>query len=163
VQSQLALARQSAIAQNRTVEVRFTHAPDNAGNPPAYRLLQLWMFDEKNGTPSPLGKPLFLPQGVVFETGSGVACSSTLLDTAPHEGSHLLPAFGSGLREYRAFRFRPNGGTDLDPNGPGGSNRDTWFLLLRALTDPPQSGQPPKNYSAVQLDARTGQTTVFRP
>ena len=165
IQSRLAIGRQLSISRNRTVEIRFFEVPDPLSPSQShFRLMQAWIFDANGTSPVALDKVAVLPRGIIIEstlTGGSAAYSSTLLDSAPHKGSQVIPSVGTGNYPYRAFRFRGNGSTDLEPNGTGS---DTWFLTVRLLTDLPSgTGTLPKNYYTLQIDPLTGQTKAFRP
>jgi uncharacterized protein (TIGR02596 family) len=166
IQSQLALDRQLAISQNRSIEIRFYEVPELvAMNQNRFTMHQSWIYDANGVNPVALGKISSLPGGTLIDAmptsgGSATKCSSTLIDLAPHGGTQKIPSAGSGDYPYRSFRFTGNGSTDLALNGPGS---DTWFLTVRRATDAATAETPSKNYYVIQLDPLTGETKVFRP
>ena len=80
--------------------------------------------------------------------------------------------------EYVPFRFRPDGSTDLPPNGAssGDATADVdrpsyegrWFITLHSITDWKKlkeagNDAPPPNYATLMIDPLTGTTKIFRP
>jgi len=145
-------ARQNAMTQNTTVEVRLYAA--NSGNglpyPIAYNVLQLhWLKSDK--TTPPAGHLLSLPVSVVID---GTPEHSPLVAT-----DSLKPTpdpADTRLNEHtRAFRFLPDGTTDLDPGGK-------WFLTLRAASQA-NPARFPSNWACVEVDPATGRAQIYRP
>jgi uncharacterized protein (TIGR02596 family) len=167
IQSQLALARQFANARNREVEVRFYEVPESPGSSQnRFTMYQSWIYDANGANPTPLGKIASLPTGVLIDAlptdgGTATVCSSTLINSAPHQGTQKIPSQGAADYKYRAFRFTGSGGTDLALSGPGSS--DTWYLTARRAVDSPTESAPSKNFYVVQVDPLTGQMKSFRP
>ena len=150
VVAELNKSRQEAIARNRAVEVRlYTIAPkDEPGNTSlrAVRALRSIVLDESAnyGSNARFGRLSHLPGGIQISTNTTL--SSTTLSA---NSTEPLPGFGSST--YVAFRFRPNGGTDLSTNV-------TWTLVSDR-----GRGAPPPNFATIQLDPRTGRARLFRP
>ncbi len=142
----LAEARQDALAQNMTVEVRLYAAAIGNG----YSVLQLHAHNADGTTPA-ISPPVILPTNVVIDA---TAAHSSLVTTnaqtpAPDPGdSRLTP-------QTRCFHFLPNGSTDLASTGQ-------WTLTVRAesQSDPARF---PANWACVTLDPVTGRPQVYRP
>jgi uncharacterized protein (TIGR02596 family) len=143
-------ARQEAIARNRAVQVRFYTIPpkDQAANTSlkSMRAIQTVVLDERGdfGTNARYGRLAHLPSGIQISTNASL--TSLVLAT---NGTTNLPVFGSS--DYVAFRFRPNGGTDLATNS-------FWTLVSDRATE-----TPPPNFATIQIDPRTGRVRLFRP
>jgi uncharacterized protein (TIGR02596 family) len=144
-------ARQSAVTQNCTVEVRIYALPSQQpGLPSAYGALQLrWL--KPDGTTPPVDKPVFLSPSVVIDatpTRSSLIGANT--ETATPDATD--PRLNGGTR---VFHFLPDGSTDLDP-------ATKWFLTVRAATqsDPAHF---PSNWACVQVDPVTGRMQIDRP
>jgi uncharacterized protein (TIGR02596 family) len=141
----LAEARQDAVAQNTTVEVRVYALP---GTPTAYGSLQLW---NKAAVTSPLLQPLILPAAAVIDA---TPAHSSLVTTnsqtpAPDAGDSRLNAL------TRDFHFLPDGSTDLASTGK-------WMLTLRAASKSNPANFP-ANWACIELDPVTGRTQIYRP
>lgn len=148
--AELNKSRQEAISRNRAVEFRFyTISPkDEPGNASlkATRAIRSIILDDSAGYGSNarFGRLSHLPAGMQISTNATL--STTTLST---NGTENLASFGAS--SYVAFRFRPNGGTDLATNA-------SWTLV----SDRAQ-GAPPPNFATIQLDTRTGRVRLFRP
>jgi len=156
--SQLNLARQTALAANRMVEVRLYkfHDSNVSSSEDTFRAVQLFQYDETNTVAKPLGKALRLP-GLVIMDSSGTY--STLLDESVRK-KNWVPATDPqvnlpGANSYTAcyLRFRSDGSTDL-------SRANQWFLTLRTIND---TGTPAKNYITIQIDPVNGTVKTYRP
>lgn len=148
VEDQIILARQEALARNRSVEVRFVNLPDPTGD--AIRGIQLWIRDEAGANPVPLGRLMRFPDGVIVADQSSL---SPLLTADPALAGSTN--FGSsGTRPFSAFRFRVGGRPDsrLTPTNN--------FVTVRSTRD---TGEPPTNFYAVRVDSVTGRVAVQRP
>ena len=143
----LRLARQNAITKNSAVEYRIFNVPSKDGGAKAYRAVQSLTVDEA-GVAKALDAVQYLPQSVVL---SGMTTYSSLL--APS-----LPAgTDSAGREYKSFRFRPDGSTDLSPVPP-----QKWFATIvpeRAA----DSATLPANFITIQVNPTNGNVVFFRP
>lgn len=80
---------------------------------------------------------------------------------SPSRGKDLIPVAGGEAQdtEYVAFRFRPDGSTDL-PNNNG--DADTWYITLLEGNSGGSSALP-TNYYIVQVDPFNGSLKVYRP
>ena len=159
-------ARQTAIARNHTVEVRFYQFGDpeipgeTALNPDIgkFRAMQLFEYGE-NGLAIPVTKVERLPDGIVLDSNLKL---STLFDpkqkktfAPPLDAQVPLPR-GVGVRyKCMAFQFMPSGSTKL---GFG-----KWFVTLHKATDGDNLRKPPANYVTVQVEAVTGAVKAHRP
>jgi uncharacterized protein (TIGR02596 family) len=170
VVSAMNLARQTAIARNRPVEVRiYELSSPLPGQPAAYRLLVAVIPNTSDPAATEwIGKPRPLPNGIIFDNGSRNPQFSTLIANASgnngaspaknNGASSGVPALVQGFK-YVSFNIRPDGGTDLDPD-----STDPWTLSLRVERD--QSGdssRPSNNFITFLLDPVLGRVKVFRP
>lgn len=147
---EFSFARQTALTKNRSVEVRFIQIPDSLGVL-KYRAVQLWLADEA-GNRAPLGKLKILPDGIV-----PVESLSPLIFGGGAMVSGEVDLAGRGSHSFKAFHFRPSGGTDIPSNGlataPG-------YLTLKNET---AQESPPANFYTIQINPITGKATIFRP
>jgi uncharacterized protein (TIGR02596 family) len=146
IADQCTLARQEAVTRNRNVEVRFFRLPGEAS--PAWRGLQVIRIEE-NGGQVPVGKLLFLPEGILISDSETL--SPLMMAGDPIIGQVENPTYGTLI--YRAFRFRPNGST-------GGALGAGNFLTLCSAR---AQGSPPANFCTVQVNPVTGKITTYRP
>jgi uncharacterized protein (TIGR02596 family) len=142
----LADARQDAVAQNITVEVRLYAAANGNG----YQALQLHVRNA-DGTASSLAGIVNLPAGAVIDatpSHSSLVTTNTQTPAADPTDPRLNA-------QTRCFHFLPTGATDLPAPGP-------WQLTLRsaAFSDPAHF---PANWACVTLDPVTGRAQVYRP
>ena len=161
---QLGLARQLAIAKNRTVEVRFYRYGDpeipgeNAGDPTTgkFRALQLFQIRD-DGSASALSKVQSVAVSVILDSG---ATLSPMLQTpktwATNDAQVPIPRVGTSY-DCRAIRFFPDGSTDLTKDGT------LAFATLHALTKGDNLASPPANFATIQVDAYNGHIRTFRP
>lgn len=154
VVAEIDLARQTALAQNQEVELRFYSLPNEAGENKKFRGLQRYVGG------SSVGKLMRLPEGIILSDASNF---STLLSSfnEPLQNSDL-PIYGNS--NYRSLRFQTTGATYLAQEGADSGN-DRWFLTLKKETDPERTS-PPKpadNFITIMIDPITGRTQVFQP
>lgn len=175
VRNKLTQAQQLALSSNSDVEIRFFKMadPGSAELEEEFRAFQLFQFNEK-GRLEPVSKFYRIKPPVVISEEF-----STLLDVranrdsegqefgfiSPNEGTTEVPVGNDEIQVgYVAFRFRPDGSTDL-PGRSGSADAyeggDTWYLTLLQGANP-DSGLPP-NYYTIQLDPFNGRVGVFRP
>ncbi len=165
IESQLDLARQAALTNNRSVEVRLCQI-----NGKFSALLPLLVTTTVN-TINPnqpvyqsLGKPTFISDSVVIDSGTGSGTTlSTLVSpngavAAAPVTNYSNPPLGSYGQNYSyvSFRFKPDGTTDLNQSS-------LWFLTVHSATDPNPDPNPPNNYYTIQVDAYSGHVSQFRP
>jgi len=166
---QLGLARQMAIAKNRSVEMRlyqYAVSPETGNG--KFRALQTFEIQE-SGAAVPLGRVYRLPSSTLIDSGTSdlqstlssiiTATSSSGLSPAAASGSdvdYALPEIG---RSYRCvkFRFMPDGSTDLSPASA------SWFLTLHHASEGDGLSKAPSDYSTVQIDPANGRTRIYHP
>lgn len=173
LRNQLTYAQQIAISKSADVEVRFFKMPDfsNARTEEAFRGFQLYQYNV-NGELAPISTFFRIRTPVAIHESL-----STLLDarasgatvkekrygfSAPTAGSAEAPAGEGGRLQptpYVAFRFRPDGSTDL-PHRTG--SQDTWYITLVQGEGAIQSSRP-DNYLCLQVNPYNGQVSEFRP
>jgi uncharacterized protein (TIGR02596 family) len=156
---QLALARQTAAVDNRTVEVRFYAArdPEAPGNTTELRSFQIFRIED-DGTAKALGKVQQLPTAVIISPDTSFSTlvrpdrSKGFTSTDPQVS---IPRAGTEYDAYY-FRFRPDGSTDLEPT-------EKWYVTIHNETDSPTAGSPPANYATIQIDPVSGDIMTYRP
>ena len=173
LRNQLTYAQQIAISKSADVEVRFFKStnPDRAQTEEIFGAYQLFQYNDE-GEMAPISSFFQIRAPVVVHENL-----STLLDpgmngasqsernygyTSPATGRAEAPTGeGRALRstEYVAFRFRPDGSTDL-PNRTRSS--DTWFVTL-VQGEGAMNASDPDNYLCLQVNPYNGQVSEFRP
>lgn len=151
VADQFALARQMAVSRNGQVQVRVIWLTNN---PPGYQAVQLW---GQGNTPTdlmPLSQPVVLPEGVSI--ASNAALSPLLNDPVLATLQDHATFSGRGKLDYRGFRFKAGGRTDLPYNA---SNA---FLTVVATREAGKTSLP-NNYCLVQVDPVSGRVKSYRP
>lgn len=150
------LARQTAVAKNRAVEVRFYEVPaDGWAND--YRAFQLFEISD-SGAAIPLTKVLKLKTPSIVSKDVGL---STLLESTREkiwtslDPQISLPGIGTAYA-CRAFRFRPNGTTDLSVNAK-------WHLTVVDAKKSGSAAQPPANFATVWIEPATAAVKILRP
>lgn len=157
VVGQLNLARQTAITQNRPVEVRFYKIREQGGDAEDYRALRLWMLDD-SGNLQVLEKAVTLPQRVIFSEQSQHLTLQSPSASAPRFGGDEVPGYGDP--DYVAVQFRPNGEA-RDPNATTSTN---LTLVLVGKGDQLEGANNlPKNWAAIDINPLTGVTRALRP
>lgn len=178
IRNKLTQAQQLALSSNSDVEVRFFKMSDEgaAELEEEFRAFQLFQFDD-SGRLSPASRFFRIRAPVFISTEL-----STLLDisgnqnvewkkygfVSPVSGRTLVPIGESEVDvEYVAFRFRPDGSTDL-PGRSGTADSyeggDTWYLtLVQSNEVAAGGGQLPPNYYTIQLEPFNGRVSVYRP
>ncbi len=164
VMGHFSFARQSALASNRAVEVRFYKISDYKGTL-VYGAMQSFRQDTDvsgNAVSVALSKPYFFPNPIVIV--SDASASSLMVPAtsgasflqsgdAGFDSSHPLPP-PHGVRPYTSFCFRPNGQTDLT---------GTSTITLASEVAPVVAHSLPANFITLQIDAVNGTVRVFRP
>lgn len=158
VNGTLDLARQTAITQNRTVEVRLYKLPDDlqpTGAPTDYRGMQLFIVDFD--TTNALTRLAKFSGPTVFSTN---ATASSLLDEnkfpeQPPSTNVTGGPSGSNYR-FRSFRFKPDGTADVLLDG-------NWTLTLMNKNEPIAANNLPANYATITLEPMTGKLKLTRP
>ncbi len=167
IESQLDLARQAALTNNRSVEVRLCQVNGSGKFSALLPLLVTTTVNTVNlNQPvyQPIGKPTFISDSVVIDSGTGSGTTlSTLVSpngatAAAPITNYSNPPLGSYGQNYTyvSFRFKPDGTTDLNQSS-------LWFLTVHNATDPNPDPNPPNNYYTIQVDAYSGHVSQFRP
>jgi len=173
LRNQLTYAQQIAVSKNADVEVRFFRLPDfsSARTEAAFRAYQLYQFDQEGKLipistffriKSPVGVHEQLSTLLSARSGGATSVDRAYGFDSPRAGQSEAPTGVGGAVQatpYMAFRFRPDGSTDL-PFRTG--NRDTWYITLvqgegALLTNDPD------NYLCLQVNPYNGQVSEFRP
>jgi uncharacterized protein (TIGR02596 family) len=167
VETQLQVARQRALANNRSVEVRF-YSIGTSGTAP-FTAIQPFFISTSGTSATPADKPYYLPGNMIMDSGNGQTSDngntlSTLLNqptTTPLQASSLLApqSLGTSGTNYTCvtFRFKPDGSTNLSPVS------NSWFVTVHAATDGNNLKKAPANYYTVQVDAYNGHIYDFHP
>jgi uncharacterized protein (TIGR02596 family) len=159
VQQQLAAARQTAIARNRRVEVRFYKFdnPDDIGINQTFCALQSFLIDD-TGAATPIGRLTKLPATVLMNETLASSTLLTLSDKTSWPATDpkiTLPSVGTTYTA-KAFQFRPDGSTSL-------SSASNWFLTLHAATAGATASPLPPNFATIQIDPVSGSVRTYRP
>jgi uncharacterized protein (TIGR02596 family) len=161
----LNLARQTALAQNRDVEIRFYElgSKSSASNK-QFRAFRCFFADSSDPDKSlPLSKLSYLPEPVIIASDPKI---STLLDYSNANRTGLTRRQQKLQGEttssyYISFMFRATGGTNLSPVSSTGGN---WYLTLYLENEPKlEVTGIPANYFTVQVDPVTGRVRSYRP
>lgn len=158
IQDELRLARQTALARDRVVEVRFykPEAADSFGDQQGVNAVQCFIFDDENIAATPLRDVKRLPGAI--KVSDDATLSSLIVpariktDWTGSDTQVAIPDTGTGYAVYR-IRFLPDGGTDLD-------NQQQWFLTLHNRRE---RQSPPPNYVTIQVKPARGTVRTFRP
>ena len=198
VVDQISLARQTALSRNRSVEVRFykfgdPEIPGEKTDDPTsgfFRAMQVFEVLE-NGAALPLGPIQRLPMNVIMHEGepsTKTPLSTIITDQGANGRTRFtkaqvgqdptapelpgMPSADKKSYEYVAFRFLPDGSTDLAPTGFKGDPKDTtsdsWYITLvnpkdaKATKLGVNEGEA-GNYFTMQIDPITGTTRSYRP
>lgn len=153
----LSLARQSALAQNRVVEVRFYKfkSEERMAAEDEVAALQIFVYDETNTIATPAGEVKYLPHGAVISSDSNLSsliASSQQKSWSTQDPQLPLPQGVENSYVAYRLRFRPDGSTDL---GAG-----EWFLTVHGTND---TGSPPPNHAVIQIDPYNGSLRLYRP
>lgn len=172
LRNQLTYAQQIAVSKSADVEVRFFKIPDfaSAQTEEAFRAYQLFQYN-KEGELEPVSAYFRIKAPVAVHESL-----STLIDpmanssardkqfgfSSPTDGTALAPIGEGGALQsasYVAFRFRPDGSTDL-PFRTGSA--DTWYITLVQGEGALRSLKP-DNYLCVQVNPYNGKISEYRP
>jgi uncharacterized protein (TIGR02596 family) len=156
---QLASARQTAIARNRRVEVRFYSLinPDAPGASKAFCAMQTFLIDENNRATA-LGRVSKLPVTVLMNEA---AANSSLLSVADKQWDATtdpqisLPGVGTAYTT-KTFQFRPDGSTSL-------SSANKWYVTMHSAREGATAATPPPNFATIQVDPVSGAVRSYRP
>lgn len=200
---QVALA-QNKVVELRFYELgRDSNRGKQDGGDLGYRAVQILVLDHMERVNSPdgpsteapgytaYGNLVRLPAGIVFSkdpafstvihpgqnvrNGAGTAVPNpTYSEEAKSPLSGTLPGEGGQQFKYQVFRFRPSGGTDLNPNGPPKSfdqddKQDQWSITVKNEFDPvvgspgAAGSRPANNYVTATINTFSGKARVYRP
>jgi uncharacterized protein (TIGR02596 family) len=166
------LARQTAIAKNRPVQIRIYQMPATTpGGQDEYRLIAAVMTDPADPAKDMwVDKLRLLPTGVIFDDGSRNDDYSSLIALADPSNNSIprkSPAVTNGVpflvkgRPYIFFTIRPDGSTDLES-----ASNQAWTLSLRPHRDIGKDSSPARpayNFITLMVDPVLGTIKVFRP
>ena len=164
--SLLSLARQTAIAKNHSIEVRFYQFGDpetpgeSAATPSSgkYRAIQSFDIDD-SGKATPVGKSELMPPNIIMDSGATLSTlpgqsndktNWTTLDTKIN-----IPRASTNYN-CRAFRFLSDGSAALSKTGK-------WFVTLHNVLDGDALAKAPTNYITVQIDPASGSLKTWQP
>lgn len=165
VVDQLNLARQTAIARNRVVELRFYQCRSASRQPQADEVaaLQALVFDARNEVSTPLREVQWLPGAAVISSN---ATLSTVFASGMEKANWTngdpkrpLPGLlGGDGTNYKAFSvyFRPDGSTNLATQSSGSS----WWVSLHGVNE---TAEVPANIISVQINPFNGTLNLHRP
>ena len=171
---QTASARQQALTRNRSIEVRFYSFtdPEQPGETtPYYRALQYFEIAE-GGIPNPTGRYVRFPNSVIMSSESTLSSvpnnPASPVVTKLDKNDPDLPRGVGRNYTYVAFRFTPDGATNLSPTG--GPSNGLWFITCHLLNDAERAkngiGNNPNqvhNFFTWMIDPVSGSTKVLRP
>jgi uncharacterized protein (TIGR02596 family) len=146
------LGRQAALTQSLPVEVRFYNFTGPAGDPAAFRAMQIYQI-QADGTYTPLDKVQKLPTGIIMlDNGSNLYSTLLQSPTAAQATDPTIP----GVSSYKIarFSFEPDGSTRLNIT-------QSWHLTIAKWTG--NSGTISPNFATIQVDPLNGTTRLFRP
>ncbi len=157
--AEIALARQTAISRNLPVEVRIYRHDDGTGE--AWRAIGLVIPASASGAAADewIAQGKVLPGNILFDdTGDfSTIVSEANASAIPVKATELPTAPGFiKNKEYVAFRFQPDGSTNLPSGQP-------WCMTLRSPRSQPEGGAPAANYVSIVLDSLTGRSMTFQP
>lgn len=164
VEQQLTLARQTAIARNRRVEVRFYKFdnPESSGSDKTFCALQLFLIEESNKATA-VGRLTKLPATVLMNEAATNSSLLGLPDKSNWDATNdPKKNLSGGISDFtaKAFQFRPDGSTNLTPT-------NKWFVTMHATRAGASvtSGalKWPKNIATIQIDPVSGAVRSYRP
>ncbi|MDB6137139.1 MAG: Verru Chthon cassette protein [Verrucomicrobiaceae bacterium] len=160
---QISLGHQLAVSGNQEVEMRFYEYEDSTspGSLKSFRALAMvraaGVFGGTGSTAlgQQLSDTFYLPSGVVISNSPKL--SPPLTKISPEQDREGVIKKASAT--YRAFRFYPDGSTDLPQHSLAANQCYFTVGEERVMAD----GTIPKNFYAVQVDPNTGRTVSYRP
>ncbi len=157
VSDALNLARSSALARNRPVEIRFLELPDfdqTAAGPTIFRGVQIFLIDSTNTMA--LTKPFLFPNPIVASTDSRK--SSILAQPKLSGGTNRVS--GSAFN-YIPLTFGSDGIIRAQSTMLTTTNQ--WFVTVQTRKDFDTDGTWPDNYATVSVNPVTGNTKIYQP
>ena len=180
VVDQIALARQTALSKNRSIEVRFykyadPETPGEMGKKAddgVFRAIQTFEILD-NGKALPINTIQRLPTNVLINEAKNSTLINELRDTngkftVPTDSDPEIPDTDV-KREYVyvALRFLPDGSTNLPP---AAKDNDSWYITIHGMNVKKANGETdgstsilPDNFFTLQIDPITGSTRSYRP
>lgn len=172
LRNQLTLAQQNAVSKSADVEIRFFKFADEsaAETEDRFRGYQLFQFNLE-GEMAPVSgffrikAPVMIHEDLSTLLKTGAQASEVDKKfgfVSPTSGSYEAPTGPGGEQEmtdYIAFRFRPDGSTDLPYRSEG---EDTWYITL-VQGEGAINSTDPDNYLCLQVNPYNGQVSEFRP
>lgn len=155
VLDEIALARQTATARNKNVELRLIRKPrtDGSGGN-VYWQLQSGIVEATDSTNfSPIKSPASLPAGVALETST---------EASPMMGYGSVETNSAPAYQFKRLIFRPSGELERT-NVPPVNQPKLWVLTLvpeRKLGEPLANQN---DFITIQIDPITGRARAFRP
>ena len=174
VSDHLGFARQTALSKNRAVEVRFYRYGDperpgeDATKPDTGKFRSLQAFEIlETGSSRALGKmQTFAGVSVIIDSGPTL---SSIIDKATGPTSTPSRTTGTVLNypiprvglsyESVAFRFQPDGSTNLPPQ----TTAQLWFLTLHEVNKGDSLAKPPPNFVTLQINPSNGKIRTYHP
>ena len=165
VRNKLTQAQQIALSKNIDIEVRFFKFSDElqAQVDDEIRGFQFFKYNEE-GDAVAISQFFRVQAPVIISNDSKL---STLLQAGNNgrsttKGKFEIPLGGGSndreMTDFVAFRFRPDGSTDLPSRSAG---NDTWHItLVKELSD---QGEVPDNFYTVQINPYNGKISEYRP
>jgi len=167
----LSLARQTALAKNKTVEVRFyqygdPEVPGESANNPAggkFRAIQAFKIDDNEGA-TPVGKIETLPTSIIMDSGATLSTlPAKLIDklwTNSLDQKVNIPRVATSYN-CRAFRFLADGSASSGTTNL--TKTDHWFVTFHNILDGDGLSGLPKNYITLQIDPSNGSIKTWQP
>ena len=167
---QISLAHQLAVSSNQTVEVRFYQYddPETPGSGTGYKAVAIMRASASGGLVAQgvnmvqLTDTFYLPSGIVIGDSSQMspmfASGST---SAKVDAERIIKR--AATAKYKAFRFNPDGTSNLESLMGGAYRPNLSYLTLAEERIVDTEKTIPKNFFAIQVDPTTGRTTTYRP
>lgn len=162
-ETEISLARQTAMSRNLPVEFRIYKYDDGSGE--GWRVLAAVIPASLSGAENDewISPGRVLPGHIViedtqnFSTILSKATSSSGSKTAPWTGqeSSNAPKLVRN-KNYVGFLFQANGSTDLPSDQP-------WCLTLKNPRSLPSQDKPSDNFVSLVIDSTTGRTVSYQP
>jgi uncharacterized protein (TIGR02596 family) len=154
----LNLARQTAVSLNRQAELRIYRLStvSNASDS-EYRAVRVFIYDQGGTSATPYGLIRYLPGNVII---SNNASWSSILQLSGSSATNESFNGSDSTGTYEAFRFRPDGSTDLPALA---SSSTSYTLTLVPNTSVNQTGSLPSNFFCLQINPATGIINTYRP
>lgn len=160
-ETELSLARQTAMSRNLPVEVRIYKQNDGGGD--YWRAIALVIPASVSGQAKDewITGGKVLPGNVILDDAESL---STVLSEATSGGT-IAPWSGVETssappmlrnKPYVGFYFKPNGSVELPPDQP-------WCLTVTSPNKAKSSTGRPANFVSLVIDSATGRTLAFQP